>query len=226
MGFHQAHAQWLERHIRSRKGERKGRLERGHGHGEKTFLEKVWWPLFGNLNDLHPEYEVLDWRGRPYFIDLAWMPGCGAIKFAIEVKGYGPHVQQMDRVGYRRELNRETYLQILGFRLAAIPYDDLEEAPELTINLLKMLLSPYLSARFQDGRSTLLERETLMLAKRSSKAIRPADLVEEMKVSRRTAVRVLQSLCDKKKMQPVLAGTGARIKRYELIHSLVDEWYR
>jgi hypothetical protein len=22
------------------------------------FLERVWWPIFGNLNDLHPEYEV------------------------------------------------------------------------------------------------------------------------------------------------------------------------
>lgn len=64
MGFVTAHQAWLDKHVQSREGERKGRLERGHGHGERLFLEKVWWPLFGHFDHLHPEYEVADWRGQ------------------------------------------------------------------------------------------------------------------------------------------------------------------
>ncbi|WP_317972567.1 hypothetical protein [Paenibacillus sp. CCS19] len=146
MRFIEEHAKWLQHHLKSRSGERKGRLERGHGHGETMFLERVWWPVFGNLDDLHPEYEVCDWRGRPYFLDLVWMPGDGRCKFAFEIKGFGPHVQQTDRIRYRQELNRETYLHVLGYKVIAIPYDDLAEQPDLTISLIKMLLSPYLSS--------------------------------------------------------------------------------
>ncbi|WP_127531124.1 hypothetical protein [Paenibacillus kobensis] len=93
--FEKRHADWLEGHRKKRKGERRGRLERGHGHGEKLFLERVWWTIFGNLDGLHPEYEVADWRGRPSFIDLVWIRG--QYKFAFEIKGYGPHVQNTDR---------------------------------------------------------------------------------------------------------------------------------
>jgi hypothetical protein len=56
MNFEKAHAEWLIRHLGKRKGERRGRLERGHAHGEKLFAEKVWWLIMGNFDDLHPEY--------------------------------------------------------------------------------------------------------------------------------------------------------------------------
>ena len=54
MGFVEEHKKWLEYHLNRRKGERKNRLERGHNHGEQMFLEKVWWPMFGKLDHLHP----------------------------------------------------------------------------------------------------------------------------------------------------------------------------
>jgi hypothetical protein len=54
------------------------------------------------------------------------------------VKGFGPHVQQTDRIRYRHELDRETFLQILGFRVVSIPYDNLESEPMLSINLLRL----------------------------------------------------------------------------------------
>ncbi|MBA9088711.1 hypothetical protein FHR92_005229 [Fontibacillus solani] len=137
MGFKEEHSKWLAEHLSRRNGERKGRLERGHAHGEKMFMEKIWWPMFGNFDGLYPEYEVTDWRGRPYFIDFVWKSG--QVSFAFEVKGYGPHVQNTDRTRYRQELNRETFLQIAGYRVVAIPYDDLEQCPELTSSLLGAL---------------------------------------------------------------------------------------
>lgn len=75
MEFEKAHGQFINNHISRRKGERRARLERGHRHGETLFLKNVWWPLYRNLDYLHPEYEVPDWRGRSYFGDFAFYQG-------------------------------------------------------------------------------------------------------------------------------------------------------
>ncbi|QSF44808.1 DeoR/GlpR family DNA-binding transcription regulator [Paenibacillus tianjinensis] len=222
MGFAEEHQKWLAYHKKIRTGERLDRLERGHSHGEKMFVERVWWPIFGHLDDLHPEYEVLDWRGRPYFVDLVWKPG--QVKFAVEIKGYGPHVQHTDRTRYRQELNRETYLQIAGYRVVSVPYDDLESTPELTISLFKSLLIPYLLKNADGVRSqyTRLERDILRMAARSNGLIRPVDLVKELGVNPRTIRKFMKQLCEKGKFRPVPAEGSNRICRYEYIHSLLD----
>ncbi|MFD2876002.1 RAP domain-containing protein [Paenibacillus rhizoplanae] len=88
-------------------------------------------------------------------MDFVWKPG--QVKFAIEIKGYGPHVQNTDRTRYRQELNRETYLQIAGYRVIAVPYDDLESAPEQTISLLKALLTPCLLKTSSEGSGQFFE---------------------------------------------------------------------
>jgi hypothetical protein len=174
------------------------------------------------MDDLHPEYEVSDWRGRPYFVDLVWKPG--QVKFAIEIKGYGPHVQQTDRTRYRQELNRETYLQIAGYRVVAVPYDDLESSPEMTTSLFKSLLAPSL-LKIADGESrpySRLERDILRMATRWNGFIRPVDLVNELGVNPRTVKKSMNSLCEKGKFRPVLAQGSNRICRYEFIHSFMD----
>ncbi|GBK65535.1 hypothetical protein PbDSM24746_55390 [Paenibacillus macerans] len=35
--FEAVHKEWLKAHMKLRSGERKARLERGHGHGEECF---------------------------------------------------------------------------------------------------------------------------------------------------------------------------------------------
>lgn len=222
MGFVEEHDRWLEHHKKRRTGERLDRLDRGHRHGEQMFVERVWWPIFGNMDDLHPEYEVADWRGRPYFVDFVWKPG--QIKFAIEIKGYGPHVQNTDRTRYRQELNRETYLQIAGYRVIAIPYDDLESAPEQTISLLKALLTPCLLKQSAEGgrQYTRIERDMLHLASRMNGFLRPVDVVKQLGIDPRTVKKNLNSLCDKGKLTPVLLQGSIRICRYELVPSVMD----
>lgn len=64
MNFEQSYEEFIHRHLSGRSGERKGRLERGHRYAEALFLRNVWWPFRGDFSDLHPEYEVLDWRVR------------------------------------------------------------------------------------------------------------------------------------------------------------------
>lgn len=221
MGFQEAYSLWLKRHTDRRKGERRNRLERGHGHGERMFLEQVWWPMMGSLQDLHPEYEVADWRGRPYFVDLVWKPG--QVKFAFEVKGYGPHVQNMDRTRYRQELNRETFLQIAGYRVISIPYDDLESSPQLTISLIRSLLAPFINGNNIVEQFSRLEREIIRFAVSRKGTIRPVDLVEELGINLRTVRNTLQILCTKGRLRPVPTNGSRRVCRYEIIHSFSDD---
>gem|GEM_PF-2803970 len=58
MSFEQMHEAWIKQHLDRRTGERKGRLERGHRHGEQLFARSVWWEVFGHFEHLHPEFEL------------------------------------------------------------------------------------------------------------------------------------------------------------------------
>ena len=49
------------------------RLEENHGYGEKQLIKEIWWPAFGNLDNLHPEYEVHDYEGGYRYLDLAFI---------------------------------------------------------------------------------------------------------------------------------------------------------
>lgn len=53
MEFEEAHGLFIDQHMKSRTGERRGRLVRGHNFAEKLFLQNVWWPMFESLDDLH-----------------------------------------------------------------------------------------------------------------------------------------------------------------------------
>lgn len=222
MEFKEKHAEWLNDHLQRRSGERRGRLERGHSHGEIKFLQNIWWPLHGNFDHLHPEYEVPDWRGRPFFIDFAWLPG--HTKIAFEVKGFGPHIQNMDRKRYCDELNRETFLQGLGFRVVSIPYDDVESRPELTRSLLRILLNRYMLSEKEAERSLFIERDVLLLAFQLRRPIRPIDVVKKFQVNQRTAVRLLRTLCSKNKLRPIPGKVSSKVYRYELIRSFSDDF--
>lgn len=221
MNFEQAHSEWIEFHLGRRTGERKGRLERGHQHGEKLFLRNVWWPLRGNLDDLHPEYEISDWRGRSYFADLAWLPGSS--KILLEIKGYGPHVRDMDRQKYCEELNRELFMQGLGFRVLSFSYDDVAQRPDLCIALLRMVLSRYQPDQPAVDLQTRTEREMILLAIQLARFIRPRDIEQHMSMNHRTAVRYLQSLCKKGWLHPIPSGKSQKVMKYELIKSHLDD---
>lgn len=83
MGFEAEHENWLQEHMKRRTGERLDALRRGHGYGNRLFVERIWWPLVGHFDGLHPEYEVKDWRGRPYFADFMWEVGTVRIVFEL-----------------------------------------------------------------------------------------------------------------------------------------------
>lgn len=220
MNFEEAKAAFIRLHIENRTGERRGRLERGHKHGESLFLRNVWWPLNGSFKDLHPEYEVLDWRGRSYFADFAWLPGY--VRLLFEIKGFTTHVRDMDRQKYCNELNRETFLHSMGNHVISFAYDDIEQQPDLCITLLRMVLSRYQPNQPPVSRVLLAEKEIIRLAIGLSQPIRPKDVERHFEIDHKTAVLMLKRLCEKGLILPSYRGNSKRVVRYELARGVVD----
>ncbi len=185
MNFEAVHAAFFQNHLQKRTGERRGRLERGHREAEKLFCRNVWWPLRGSFDDLHPEFEVLDWRGLSYFCDFAWLPP--HVKLIIEIKGFGPHVRDMDRQKYCNELNRETFLSAMGFQVISFAYDDVAHRPELCMTLLRMVLSRYFPESSPVNLKSIAEGEIIRLACLLARPLRPIDVESHLSINHRTA---------------------------------------
>ncbi|AIQ25727.1 type IV toxin-antitoxin system AbiEi family antitoxin domain-containing protein [Paenibacillus sp. FSL H7-0737] len=222
MNYEQAHEAFIEKHLASRNGERRGRLERGHRHAEEMFLQNVWWPLRGDFNDLHPEYEVLDWRGRSYFADYAFLPG--PIKLLFEIKGYAAHVRDMDRLKYCNELNRETFLYGMGYQVISFAYDDVEQRPELCITLLRVVLSRYLIVDAPHGKLLFAEKEIMRLVVRQAGTVRPKDVADYFAIDPKTVRLMLMKLCEKGWLKPVRRGIGVRNVGYRLARDVLYYW--
>ncbi|WP_053373681.1 hypothetical protein [Paenibacillus sp. FJAT-27812] len=216
MGNEEAFRSFIQDHIDKRSGERRGRLERGYGHAESLFLRNVWWPLRGDFQHLHPEYEVLDWRGRPYFADFAWLPG--RVKLIFEIKGYASHVRDMDRQKYCNELNREAFLHAMGYHVISFAYDDAERNPALCMSMLRMVIGRHQSSQSPITRVMLSEKEVIRLAIQQAEPIRPKDVEKHFEIDHKTAVNLLRKLCAKGWLLPSYRGNRERIVRYELAH--------
>jgi hypothetical protein len=222
MQYEQAHEAFIEQHLASRTGERRGRLERGHRHAEELFLQNVWWPLRGEFNDLHPEYEVLDWRGRSYFADYAFLPG--PIKLLFEIKGYAAHVRDMDRLKYCNELNRETFLYGMGYQVISFAYDDVEQRPELCMTLLRVVLSRYLIVSVPSDRAILTEKEIIRYIVRKAGTVRLKEISDFFMLDPKTARLMLIRLCENGWLKAVKREHGVRNIGYELARDVLFYW--
>lgn len=138
MEFEAAWVKWIKECSKHRRGESIRRLEEGHGHAEKLFLEVVWWPTFGSLDYLIPEYEVNDFRDGNRFLDFAYIRG--PLRLAIEIDGFGPHWQNINRRKFSDNLLRQNHLQIDGWRILRFSYDDLKERPRMCQQLISQFI--------------------------------------------------------------------------------------
>lgn len=201
MEFEQTHQQFIERHLVLRTGERRGRLLRGHNHAEKLLLQQVWWPLFGNFEHLHPEYEVFDWNRKSQFLDLAYLPPSG--RFGLECDGFQSHVKDMDREKFNYSLNRETFLTGMGWKMIHFSYDDVQNRPEMCRMLLQLVIAPFL-IRTPSTSLTSIEKEVIRFAWSLGKQIRPKDVMDRYDVNFRTARKYLQGLVGKGMLRPIV----------------------
>lgn len=222
MNYEDAHTSFIEQHLASRTGERRGRLERGHRHAERLFLQNVWWPLRGDFVDLHPEYEVLDSQRKSYFADFAFLPG--PIKLLFEIKGYASHVRDMDRLKYCNELNRETFLYGMGYQVISFAYDDVEQRPEVCIMLLRLVISRYLMVEAPNGKLKPDEKEIMRFVNRQAGNVRPKEVASYFELDPKTVSRILTKLCEKGWLTPVKRGMGIKNVEYKLARDVLYYW--
>lgn len=218
MGFQAEHEIWLQEHMKCRTGERLDALRRGHGYGNQLFVERVWWPLVGHFDGLHPEYEVKDWRGRSYFADLVWV--VGAVRIVFEIMDYGSH--GTDRTKYRLDLNRGLFLQSQDCLLYYIALDELKENPAFILSSLRSILSPYLSVVQGNALRTYtkIERDLMRAAVRHHRVIRPVEVARELGLHTMTVIKYCRILVEKGKFRAIATGSSGRVTSYEYLGSL------
>ncbi|HLS88215.1 MAG TPA: DUF559 domain-containing protein [Sphingobacteriaceae bacterium] len=211
MDFHRAHQEFLAFHESVRRGERLRRLQMGHGHAERLFLEQVWWPAFQSFRNLHPEYEVLDFDDQPRYLDFAYLKE--GTKLAIEIDGFGPHVRDLNRRQFIRHLRRQNHLVLDGWSVLRFSYDEVKEQPRRCQQVLQQFMG---RQSWGDGDSVLnfRERAIVQLALGSRRPITPADICGYMGVSRNVAYKLLHSLVRQGWLVP--AAGQQRIRSYRL----------
>lgn len=175
----------------------------------------------GHFHELHPEYEVKDWRGRSYFVDFMWKVGGHSIVF--EIMDYGSHGK--DRTKYRLDLNRGLYLQSQGLHYMEIPLDELKENPSFILAMLRQVLEPYLAvATGQNGQVNhkfgKIERQLMRLAIRHHRMVHPAKAARELELHKATVIKYCRLLVEKGKFRAVPSSADGRIFRYEYVGPL------
>ncbi|MFD2117670.1 hypothetical protein ACFSTH_16800 [Paenibacillus yanchengensis] len=220
MSFKVEHEKWLQAHLTKRQGERKDALRRGHGYGNRLFVENVWWVLIGHFGGLHPEYEVRDSRGRSYFVDFMWI--VGGYYFVFEIMDYGSHGR--DRTKFRMDLNRGLFLQAQGFHYIEISLDELKEDSSFVLAMLRSILASYLAISTNQNGIVLhkfgkIERQLMRLAIRHHRVVRPAKAARELELHKDTVIKHCRILVNKGKFRAVATGTTGKIYQYEYLGS-------
>ncbi|MBD0381393.1 DNA-binding response regulator [Paenibacillus sedimenti] len=205
--FDKNHKEWLEMHLNKRKGEAKRKLKTGHDYSEKEFLRQVWWPAFGHLGHLHPEYEVLDFFDGRRYLDFAYIRS--GVRIAIEVDPYGTHYDKLDRRQYANQWVRHMHLLNDSWLIARISLDDVKERPRLWQQLFQQMIGHL----FGDTGSvsfelTSRERDILRLALRLDRPVKLADVQALLKCGYDTARKQLTLLENKKWLFPEGKGTA------------------
>jgi hypothetical protein len=221
VSFEVEQEKWLKRHLKKRKGQRLDALKRGHGFGNQLFVKEFWWKLFGHFNGLHPEYEILDWRGFPFYADFVWI--VGTIRIVFEIQDFGSHVQGMDRAGYRRELNRGMFMASLQYKIVYISLDELKENPALVLSMIQTILAPYLvDSNDNNSAYSKLERDLMRISVHNNRILRPFDAAKQLYVTPKTIIKHMQYLVEKGKFRAIEAGLSGRVNRYEYIGPILD----
>lgn len=202
----QAYDAWLAGHCKQSKGDRRRRLEQRISHAERLFIIKVWWPLFGHLNNLHPEFEIKDFKDGWRFLDFAYLlTGC---KVCIEIDGFGPHWRDINRNQFSDQLMRQNHLILDGWSVLRFSYDDILEKPRACQSIISQLIGR-LAPGFSADLPSLEPLEMLLfqIALSKSEPLTPAYAAKYSGLHRSTAVRHLRALSEKQVLVTSKRGT-------------------
>lgn len=214
MDFKTAYENWLNWHMSRRTGERLRRLQEGHGHGERLYLENTWWPAVGSFDYLHPEYGVYDFRDGIRYLDFAYLRP--PYKVNQEIDSFGSHNRD-DKWKHSDDLRRQNDLVLDGWTVLRFSYEDVRDRPRQCQRTIQQMLGTLygVGAGGQSFDSLpVKQREVLRLAIRSEKPITPEEVSLYLGVSVRNALAVLHQMRVAGLIEP--ASGSQRVTSYRL----------
>jgi hypothetical protein len=218
MKFDEAHDAFIESHLQKRSGDRLYYLKKGHEHAEKQMLKLVWWVAFGNFDNLHPQYEVYDFKDGLRYLDFAFI--LGFIKICIEIDGYGPHWENMSREKFSDDRMRQNHLSLDGWIIIRFSYDQLIHNPRQCQQLLQQLIG-----RLQGNRTIMnlnhYEQEVLRYGIKTNGVMAAHEIHEHLGISMKSARALLYSMADKKLLIPM--GGPQRIHKYQTNYEMINK---
>lgn len=213
MDFDEAYTALLEETARERVGFSADRIADGLGHAETQFLQTVWWPAFGQFNDLYPEYEVHDFADRDRYIDFAYIKP--HYRIAIEIDGKGTHWQNITLDQFNDHARRQNDLIIDGWHVLRFTYDQITRFPKSCQKTVVQLIGRLSGDVRQEWLGIpALNQGTLDLAAHLDRPIRAKDVATRFGVTSRTATRHLRQLAESGWLEP--ETRGQRVHAYRL----------
>ncbi|WEK53557.1 MAG: transcriptional regulator [Candidatus Cohnella colombiensis] len=212
LSFDDVYENWLKAIIAEEKNPRRCELLRkGLSHGTVTFLRKIWFPVIGNLKDLHPEYEVRDLDNKYRYLDLAYMPG-GA-KGCIEIQDYGSHARDIETNRFKDLCMKQALLSLDGWLFFPIAYLSIRDDPSVCKKLVLAFVGKFLSITV-NSELTWAEAETLRFARRQMRPFEPRELSAHLLLSENRTRVVLRSLIAKNLL--IVSSGKQRYRSYRL----------
>ena len=212
MTFTKEYRAFVESHLTRRSGPSRQRLAEGLGHAETMFLEKVWWPMFHQFENLHPEYEVRDYREGYRYIDFAYIEPY--FRVAMEIDGIGPHWKNINKWQFTEHNFRQNSLAIDGWYILRFTYDAIDDHPIICQQTIQQLLGRWQSSNISLGDLTVEEREVARSALRATSPITPAEVALLLNTSPKTARWVLHRMVQKRWLVP--SSGKVRYTSYQL----------
>lgn len=190
---------------------RRERLSKGLSRGTVAFLQEIWFPAIGSLDDLYPEYEVRDLNNQYRYLDLAYMPG-GA-KGCIEIQDYRSHARDIETGRFKDLCMKQALLVLDDWYFLPIAYLSIRDDPGLCKQLTLSFVGKFLSMNASAGLNWA-EAETLRFARRLMRAFEPKELAAHLMLSERRTRAVLHTLVTKKRL--AVANGKQRYRTYRL----------
>jgi hypothetical protein len=207
MKFEEAYKRYMEKHTKGRRGERLRRLKERQGHTIKLFLEFVWWPAIGNFDDLHPEFEISDFKDGLRFIDFAFF--IFAFRIAIEIDDYGTHIQKASRWQHSDHCLRQNHLVIDGWKVIRFTYDDIKDRPRMCMQIIQQLIGKLSGTQIiPHHQISIEEKEILSFSLRLDRKTTPKDVCNLLNIKQEKARKLLHNLLEKELL--VSGGNGEK----------------
>lgn len=213
------YSKWIAAHIdqRDMTSERRRRLVERNDHGEHSFIRNIWWPVVGRLDDLHPEYEVNDYRDGSRFLDFAYIRG--GHRISIEIDGYGAHHRNASRRTFGDDRFRQNQLILDDWKVIRFSYDDVVDKPRQCQQFIQQMLGKLYGVGRQQVADLELPaslRELLRWALKHGQGFEfsPKEAGKQLGVSQATIHKYLNKLRGLQLIEQ--ASGGRRIRTYRL----------